>query len=147
MREWRIAMSEMLDRLQISHTQIIPGELYSRHLSDGTYSERNNGETGLSVRVLDGQAVVIQVHEESAAWADGIRPGWIVESLGGRNIEEGLAELAEVYEGHYMKDLTLAAVTQSRLSGDAGDDIESVFLNGDDSPVEMDLILEQKRGF
>ena len=147
MREWRIAMSEMLDRLQISHTQIIPGELYSRHLSDGTYSERNNGETGLSVRVLDGQAVVTGVHEESAAWADGVRPGWIVESLDGRNIEEGLAGLAEVYEGHYMKDLTLAAVTQSRLSGDVGEDIEAAFLNGDDSPVEMDLILEQKRGF
>ncbi len=146
MSEFRITMSEMLDRLQISHTQIIPGELYDRNLSFGSYGKRNDGETGISVRVIDGQAVVTGVREESAAWADGVRPGWILESLGGRNIEEALEELVEVYEGHYMKDLTLAAVTQFKLKGDAGDDIETVFIDGDDKTVEMDLILEQKRG-
>ncbi|RLB65228.1 MAG: hypothetical protein DRH08_08290 [Deltaproteobacteria bacterium] len=146
MSEFRIATSEMLDRLQISHTQIIPGELYDRNLSFGSFGKRNDGETGISVRVLDGQAVVTGVREESAAWTDGVRPGWILESLGGRDIEEALEELAEVYEGHYMKDLTLAAITQLRLKGDAGDDIETVFLDGGDEAVEMDLILEQKRG-
>lgn len=147
MREWRALMGEMLDRLQISHTQIIPGEAYEKHLSDGSYSQRNNGETGISVRVLDGLAVVTGVREESAAWSDGVRPGWILESLGGRNIEEALEDLSEVYEGHYDRDLTLASVTQFNLSGDAGDDIEAVFLDGDDEAVVIDLILEPKRGF
>ncbi len=146
MGEWRGAMSEMLGRLQISHTQIIPGEAYEKHLTDGSYGHRNDGETGISVRVIDGQAVVTEVREGSAAWTDGIRPGWILESLGGRNIEESLDELAEVYEGHHLKDLTLAAVTQFRLSGDTGDDIETVFLDGGDETVEIDLVLEPKRG-
>ena len=146
MAEFRVAMSEMLDRLRISHTQIIPGELYEKHLSEGTYGRRDDGETGISVRVLDGQAVVTAVRDGSAAWADGVRPGWIVESLGGKNVKEGLEELAEVYEGHYMKDLTLAAITQFKLHGDAGGDIEAVFLDGDDETKEIDLVFEQKRG-
>jgi len=146
MGEFRVAMTEMLDRLRISHTQIIPGELYRKHLSDGTYGRRDDGETGISARVLDGQAVVTEVRDGSAAWADGVRPGWIIESLGGKNVEEGLEELADVYEGHYMKDLTLAAITQFKLSGDAGSDMEAVFLDGDEETLAIDLVFEPKRG-
>ncbi len=146
MGEWRGAMREMLDRLQISHTQIIPREAYEKHLSGGSSGRRSDGETGISVRVLDGQAVVTEVREESAAWSDGVRPGWILESLSGRDIEEALDELAEVYEGHHLKDLTLASVTQFNLYGDTGEDIEAVFLDGSDETIGMDLILEEKRG-
>ena len=147
MSEWREAMGEMLDRLQISHTQLIPGEAYEKHLADGSDGERNDGETGISVRVIDGQAVVTGVREESDAWKDGVRPGWILESLGGRDIGESLEELADIYEGHHLKDLTLASVTQFRLSGDTGGNIEAVFLDGGDETVELDLVLEPKRGY
>jgi carboxyl-terminal processing protease len=146
MGEWRLAMTGMLDRLRISHTQIIPREVYEEHLAEGSRERSNNGETGISVRVLDGQAVVTSVREESAAWADGVRPGWVIESLGGKNVAEGLEELSAIYEGHYLKDLTLASITQFSLNGFAGGDIEAVFLDGDDEPVEIDLIYEPRRG-
>lgn len=122
--------------------QIIPGELYKKHLSDGTYGRRDDGETGISARVLDGQAVVTEVRDGSAAWADGVRPGWIIESLGGKNVEEGLEELADVYEGHYMKDLTLAAITQFKLSGDAGSDIEAFFEKEPGLLRKIDMVAE-----
>jgi len=146
MGEWRDTMMDMLNRLRLSHMAIIPGELYEKHLSDRSPGQRGDGETGLTVRVLDGLAVVTGVRDDSAAWKDGVRPGWIVESLGGKNIEEGLEELAEVYEGHHLKDLTLASITQFSLAGDAGDDIGAVFLDGDDDTVGLDLVLEKKRG-
>jgi carboxyl-terminal processing protease len=146
MKEWRGAMMEMLERLRISHTQIIPSEAYDKYLADGTDGRDIDGETGISVRVIEGAAMVTAVREESAAWADGVRPGWILQSLGGKDVAEGLEELADVYEGHYLKDLTLASITQFSLTGDAGEDIEAVFLDGKDEQVEIDLIHEPKRG-
>ena len=144
MRQWRVAMTGMLDRLRLSHTQIIPAEAYEKHLADS--SGGGDGETGISVRVLDGRAVVTKVREGSDAWKKGVRPGWVLDDLGGRNVEEGLAELAEVYEGHHLRDLTLLAVTQFSLTGDAGESVAAVFLDGDDEPVKTELLYEPKRG-
>jgi carboxyl-terminal processing protease len=76
----------------------------------------------------------------------GVRPGWILESLGGRNVEEGLDELAEIYEGHHLRDLTLSAVTQFSLTGETGETVEAVFLDGDDLRVYVELVYEAKRG-
>jgi carboxyl-terminal processing protease len=144
MHEWRQAMTEMLDRLRLSHTQIIPAEAYEKHLADS--SGGGDGETGISVRVLGGRAVVTRVREGSDAWKKGVRPGWVLANLGGRNVEKGLAELAEVYEGHHLRDLTLLAVTQFSLSGDTGESVSAVFLDGAEEPVEMELVYEAKRG-
>jgi carboxyl-terminal processing protease len=146
MGEWRRTMMEMLDRLRLSHTQIIPGEAYAKHLADGSGGGSRDGGTGITVRVLGGLAVVTEVEGESSAWAAGVRPGWIIESLGGKDVAEGLQELAAIYEGHHLRDLTLASITQFSLTGDTGDEISAVFLDGNDDPVELDLVYEPVRG-
>ena len=64
MSEARQAMSEMIGRLHQSHFAIIPADVYE-NVDDK--SAGGEGQTGIDVRVVNGQALVTAVDENSPA--------------------------------------------------------------------------------
>lgn len=132
-------MSELLDRLRLSHYQIIPAAAYDE-------SERAGGDgmTGISVRILDGRAVVFRVEPESPADIAGVRPGWIIEAIGDREAAEAIARLQEreAITGDRPGVFSSMAI-EGRLRGAVGDTIEVRFLDERDEQRDIEMVLSR----
>ncbi len=78
----REVISDMLSRLHQTHFGIFPGEVYKEFDSPGA----SDGEPGIDVRVLDGRAIVTSVTSDSPAAARGVKPGWEILRVDGRDL-------------------------------------------------------------
>jgi len=143
-REARLVMQELLGRTGQSHFGIIPAETYGR-LSD----EGGGENVGIEARVRDDEALVVRLREGSPAYVAGVRPGWVIQAIGGRPTSEVIeaAEKAdEESDGPVRAETTAARVVEARLSGASGGAREVTFVNGDGEEVTMDLDLELPEG-
>ncbi len=82
------AMAELVERVQLSHYQIIPGEAYDEDLRAG-----GSGITGIELRMLDGAPTVFRIAEDSPAQRAGVQTGWIVEAVAGDSLDPVLERL------------------------------------------------------
>jgi carboxyl-terminal processing protease len=98
-QEVRDTIQDMLDLLNVSHLMILPGTPPRRSVqtetnkpSPATTAEKRvqplqiappaeAGSLGIEVRVLTNQIVVFRVAPDSPATKNGIKPGWIIESI------------------------------------------------------------------
>ncbi|HEY6229530.1 MAG TPA: S41 family peptidase, partial [Verrucomicrobiae bacterium] len=99
-QEVRDTIQEMLDLLNVSHLMILPGTPQRRSPIDTNKptpfkaTEQKSpqqplqmappseaGTLGIEVRVLNNQIVVFRVAPNSPAAQNGIKPGWIIESI------------------------------------------------------------------
>ncbi len=145
MQDARAVMERMLDRLGLSHYQIIPAYALTEYSGDES-SRGSGGETGLTVRLIDGEPVVVSVRKGSPADSSGIKPGWIVVSIGEERTAERLARLKKYLEGHLLKDVVIEGAIQNRLTGAVGDTLRIVFTGGSGESVERTVVLAEPRG-
>ncbi len=143
MAEARASMNDALERLQLTHFAIIPSELEKdlENPNDGP------GVLGLEVRVVDGRVVVTDVTPGLSAAASGVKPGWIVEKIGGKPVVEILKAAEKAYGG--TKGLLAAYRTWavlSRLHARVGSVVGMDFLDDKDKPVHRDLEARQPLG-
>ena len=152
MDEAREVMSEMINRLGQSHFGIFPGTVYEDAAAatgagdEDADNHGHSGATGLEVRVRDGEVLVVSVLPGSPADQSGVKPGWVVLSARGIDLAQRVEKLAEVLEDKTSKGLMLAMAMQSRLAGDVGETMSVVFLDGEGTDVEQDLVLTAARG-
>ena len=73
----------MLGRLKQSHFAIIPAEAYIP-LQPGPGSR--DGAPGLDVRLIDGRVLVTTVEGDSPAARAGIKPGWEIVAIEGKEV-------------------------------------------------------------
>ena len=163
--ETRQVMSKLIASLGKSHYGIIPSELYDKiktvkeekaekekaknEEEDGDDEEEEvEGEAGLSVRLVDGEALVIRVEPGSSAEEAGIQPGWIVKKFKDQDVAELYEELkAELPPTSPMRPDTLAALAlEGKIAGDVGETIDLTFLDGNDSEQEITLGLKPRTG-
>ena len=78
--EARAAMQEMIGRLKQTHFAILPGVVCASLAEDAG----GPGSTGIDVRVLNGEAVVTAVDPGSPAERAGVRTGWVIRAVNGR---------------------------------------------------------------
>lgn len=135
----RAVMQEMLGRLNQSHFAIIPGALYSVLDEDGG----GPGVTGLDVRVLNGEAVVTSVDPGSSAEKQGVRPGWLIQRSGGKELKPVIEQARSNSAVH---ELQLTRAVQARLSGPIGGTLDVSFLDGAGKTVSLRLDLALPRG-
>ncbi|MCP4548555.1 MAG: hypothetical protein GY835_19025 [bacterium] len=138
----RQIMGEMIELLGKSHFYIIPAGLYDSREGDGPM----DGNTGLSVRVIDMHALVIAVEDDSPAAALGIRPGWELLAIGEEKIDTLIADLAREYRDMLTLESKLSLAIMPRLRGTCGDTFPVTMLDGDGHKVDLDIILTQPRG-
>ena len=99
-------IQDMLDRLGLSHMELLPGNPASAANSDTNRkrpqrkrnvdnAEDETGGVGLEVRWLREQAVITRVEPASAGHKAGVRTGWIIQMIDGLSVPELFQESKE----------------------------------------------------
>ncbi len=156
-------MNEMLGQLGQSHLEITgpgaqpnplldevvlpPGSPAAGAQPKGEPVVDTSGETGdpgLVVRMIEGRMTVTAVRPRSSADLGGIRPGFLVTHVGGREIKAmppSSRALRPVEQRFYMR---LAAAR--RLSGPVGSRVTVRYIDNDENPGETLLLREAPAG-
>lgn len=140
--ELRPILQEMLARLGQSHFAIVPADAYAALEGDAPAAEdqAQDGGVGLTVRVLDDRALVTAVEPGSPAAEAGVKAGWIVASVDGEPVADGIAKVAEAYpDGASLRHILLARTTATKLVGPVGSAVTIGFLDGQEQAVERRL--------
>ena len=158
-RQIRRIMSDAMGRLGQSHFGIIPGApsasiaqmddaenntpsatdaVIPQSSNDGSTDGQGESDTGIDVRIIDGQAVVSSIRDQSPAYNAGIKTGWILKLIRDSSVSEGLATLAESVDEDEVGIHGVGMVT-NRLQGPEGSTIDLTFLNGHDEEVTIEL--------
>ena len=107
MDELRGIISDMLGRPGQSHFALWPREMVAamRDGDDdaeppGGSSRRGAGRAGFSTVLVDGAFLVAKVEPGAPAAAVGIRPGWVVRTIGDVDLAQRLGTLEENLDAH-----------------------------------------------
>ncbi len=89
-------------------------------------SPKGPGEVGLDLRLLDGQCIVTAVEPGSSADIAGVKPGWLIEDIRGKNPEDLLEQLPDdlspgMRGAYYRQGLI------GRLNGRIGSTVKAQF--------------------
>lgn len=135
----RAVMREMLARLKETHFAIFPSTVYE----DVDVGAGGDGTSGIDLRVLAGRAVVTGIDPGSPAAFAGIKPGWTVESVGGKPLGAAIEKLSSDPE---IREIMLERAVLARLSGPIGGSLHATFLDGANQRRPVDLRLTGPRG-
>ena len=141
----RVAMYEMISRLDKSHFAVIPAEAY-KILGQPAGEGSLDGVTGIDLRVIDGHALVTSVVDDSPAAEAGVKPGWEIIRVGKTDVPPRLKAITPEFEGKTIKDLVLARSVTNRLRGPVGDSSVVTFLDGDDQTIQLNLNRIEHKG-
>jgi carboxyl-terminal processing protease len=144
--EVRAILTEMLSKLGQSHLAILPAEAADAVLTPGGDDGGPPGSAGLSVRVLDGRAVVVDVVPGGAADQAGLAPGWALRGIDGEPLAPMLERISESYAGSTLADLMLSRAVEGRLDGPVGGTRTVDVLDGADQARRVTLTLGKPRG-
>lgn len=112
-------LEDALERLGQSHFGIIPRAIYE-DLSGSADGGAEQGAVGLTVRVLDGAALITDVLPASPAAAANVRPGWEIVTINGVGLAPRLQRIAAEYADSTEQQSILANAVQRRLAGPIG---------------------------
>lgn len=138
--ELRAVLADMLGRLGLSHFAVIPGS------ADSPGKNGDLGaQPGFDVRLIDGQLVVTSVEADSGAFAEGVRPGWIVESIGGTPVTALLAGIAGTTPPR-IAHVEAWRLAITRLRGPWNSSVDITFVDGAGATVKKTIQRRPEKG-
>lgn len=141
--EVRAILGSMIDDMGLSHFGIIPASSYD---VVGEMGGSDEADAGLTFRATDGGVVVTEVRPDSPASRADVKPGWLVETIGGKSVAELSDKIRSAAHGP-MRFETLAGLVLAKIAGGTvGGKTKFVFRDGDDQTKELDLELEASPG-
>jgi carboxyl-terminal processing protease len=148
MQEARDVMSGMLRRLKQTHFGIVPGEAYNElnRKDDAGKSNPSDGDPGLDVRLVDGHALVTFVAPDSPAAAMGVKLGWEILRIDGKELAPGLAKVRAALGSATLAELIETRSVIERMEGPLDKTVEIDFLDGNDRNVTLKLGRTGPRG-
>jgi len=163
--EARAAMNELLSRLGQSHFGIIHSHAYDRleteqadenghDHDDGGDDEGDDafegdgeggGWAGIDIRLVDGDFLVTRVIEGSPADDAGVRTGWIIHAIEGRETA-GLVDVVDDASGIQRPETTAGIIMIGRATGDVGEPLTITAIDGSGAQRDVDVVLEDAPG-
>jgi carboxyl-terminal processing protease len=142
MAEARAAMRSMIARLKMSHFNIFSGDTYD------TVARKARGDAiaGFDIRLIEGQVMVVSVESGSAAEKAGVRPGWAILSIAGKDVAPVVRKVHAAYRQATTRELLAVRAVLAELSGPAGGAVNVRFLDGGGRPRAIDVPLSAPRG-
>ncbi len=142
--EARSIMSDALSRLNLTHFGIIPADVYADVASADPHDA--SGECGLTVRVVNGQALVTAVTADSPAEQAGVRPGWRIVCVEGWRVQPTIDQIRREYAGSTLEQLMLVRAMEARLEGPVGKPVRVEFDTGEGWRRTLELRRVEPRG-
>jgi carboxyl-terminal processing protease len=147
----REVMSSMLQRLHQTHFGIVPADVYgemkgSEKDKDNDRADNGEGDPGIDLRVIDGRALVTGVAAGSPAAIVGIKPGWEIVKIDGKELAKSIARIDRKMSDSTLHDFTLMRAMEERLVGDVGTQVKLEFHDGSGHRVERTLERIKPRG-
>ncbi|MCP4798092.1 MAG: hypothetical protein GY885_18210, partial [Phycisphaeraceae bacterium] len=158
--EVRVVLSRMLNELGQSHFVIIPapekiaestteGDPVNTGIqSDGAEetpeddaTEGDLGNTGIRLDWADGVPTVAFVREGSTGDQAGVRPGWRLQKIDGRDPSDRIAAVREAAKeaDSAIANFEAVQMLNAAMMGSVGDTRTFTFLDGDDESTEVEL--------
>jgi carboxyl-terminal processing protease len=150
----RKVLNDMIHRLGQSHFAIIPADAY-REITKGSNPKGKTasaeapsgaGVPGFTVRIVDGQAMVVQVQEGLPAAKLGVLPGWQIVRIGDEDLAPALTKIRESNKGSAFLDGLLNRAVLGRLRGKVGGKLTIVSQNGQGQEVSLPIVLAEPSG-
>lgn len=143
----RDVIGRMLAELGESHFALIPQESADALDAGAAADRRPEADIGVELHWVEGSLAVLRVDSGGAADA-GVRAGWVVESIDGRDVSAWRERLAAADSGAARTALltsTLAAA-ERLMRGPTGSAIPLRLRDGADRPVELTIRRRPIRG-
>lgn len=138
--ELRAVLADMLGRLGLSHFAVIPGSANSPGKSGDL-----GAQPGFDVRLIEGQLVVTTVEADGRAFDAGVRPGWIVESIGETPVASLLGGIAGTTPTRIAQvEAWRLAIT--RLRGPWNSSLDVTFVDGGGASLKKTIDRRPERG-
>ncbi len=152
----RAVIIDMIGRLGQSHFAVWPrGALGSLRPDDGgggaglggrrEAGAAGGGDPGFATVLVDDRFVVARVDEQGPGAAAGVRPGWVLHSVNGVELDTAALVAVEGVERHKVLVEAQRGMDR-RLSRRPGETLELLFLDGDDQPVELEVRVQRPEG-
>jgi carboxyl-terminal processing protease len=126
--EYYRLVNEMLWQVGVSHLALVPPGYWPR-VEPTVLAE---GSTGIDLRLLDCEAVITSIAPGSAADEAGLRPGFVIQRIDGRAVEQ-IAEEAisgmEPPENEHHRSEAIASTLLGQLYGPAGKGVAVAYLD------------------
>jgi len=142
----RRIINDMLSRLKQSHFGVLAGEIQEQ-VQPGAGSgaaDSGDGQTGLDVRLVGEQVLVTSVEEGSAA--GGIRPGWEVLAIDGKELAPIVSRVTAALQGSNLQPLAVRAGVLAALAGKPGSTARLRLRDGQGQVVDLPVSRVQPRG-
>jgi carboxyl-terminal processing protease len=134
-------LTNMLGELKESHFAIIPPALI-----DETGDAKDHGDLGIEVRAIDGQVVITSVTPKSSAEAAGLKPGFVLTSIGGRELGDLKTRIDQRKERPQMAKFLLARGAMNMMAGAVGSETKLRYLDGNGESHEASIKNQPLRG-
>jgi len=138
-------LDALVSRMKVSHFAIIPKAAYEE-LGHSEEKGARGGVTGMDVRIVEDQVLVVSVTPDSPAEKAGIHTGWILEAIDEIQVPAKLAEVKKEFENNPHQRVILASAANSRIRGRVGDEITVTFRDGNDKLQAKTIELVPPRG-
>jgi carboxyl-terminal processing protease len=138
----RDVMTNMLERLKQTHFGIFPADVYKEMDSPGS----RDGNPGIDVRVIDSKAVVTSVDPGSPAAVRGVKPGWLITRVEGKDVLPGIRKIQEGFGKSTLLDVMLSRSVTSRLYGKVSKAVTVDLMDEKDQSVGLELERAKPRG-
>ena len=138
--ELRGILRDMLGRLGLSHFAVLPAtpDRPGEHVN-------LSAQPGFDVRLMGRQLVVTTVDPDGGAASAGVRPGWIVQSIGGTPVTTLLAGIADSTPPR-IAQIEAWRLTVTSLRGPSDTTADVSFIDGSDATVTKSIERKAERG-
>jgi carboxyl-terminal processing protease len=134
--EFHRLLNEMLGELKQSHFAVFPPSAYAGEESN---AKSARAETGMEVQMIEGSPTITRVEPSSPAAEAGLRPGFVVTSVGEESLDELRRQIAARGEGVAKQHSMLLRAIRSRLRGEIDSTVVVRYLNEDGAARETTL--------
>ncbi|HYJ47527.1 MAG TPA: S41 family peptidase [Pyrinomonadaceae bacterium] len=141
-KEFYELLQAMLDELHQSHFVVLPPELTYKPEKKDT----EEAGVGLSLRMVEDQAVVWRVLPESSAARAGLKPGFIIKEIDDQTIEQISAPARKRKESPASLRASITGFIEERFLGEPGSSVRLVYLDASDQRREVTIKREKLRG-
>jgi carboxyl-terminal processing protease len=139
-------LNTMLDELKVSHFAVIPPASMEEMSSSLEDDDSFGGDTGMTVRVVEGRPTVTAVDAGGPAAAAGLRPGFTLVRVGSHDLAEVLAKVKESGKRPVEQLYDARRKVESLLNGMPGKPVEVTYLDAADARHTAAVVRRSMRG-